>query len=292
MTSSDPPSGVLFHVRHDRRIDGDLHEAGRPIVLVHGLGSSGESWNRVVEPLSEHREVVVVDLPGHGKSPDLTTPTFLALADALERFLDDEQLGDADLVGSSVGGRLVLEMVCRGHGGSVVALDPGGFWHRPGALYLGATLGLSVRLLRLIRPLLPALCRNVATRTILLVQLSAHPWRVGAEDALGELCRYADNDSFDDLLHDLVSSPAQLGTPVAGRARPVSIVWGQRDRVTLRRQANRALAQFPGSDFTWFENCGHFPQWDQPQRTVDHVLAASAGTGPPVDFKGDLPLPR
>ena len=286
MTPASPASSTasLFHVRHDRRKPGDAAESDQPLVLVHGLGSSGASWDRIVVPLARHREVVVVDLAGHGSSPDPATTTIAALADSLERFLDEELLRHADLVGSSLGARLVLEKLRRGHQGGVVALDPGGFWHRPGALYLGATLGLSARLLRLVEPALPALCRNALARTVLLVQLSARPWRVGADDALAELQRYARNDSFDGLLHDLVASPAQLGVSVVGRVPPLSIVWGRRDRVAPRRQARRAVAAFPGAHLTYFERCGHFPQWDQPQRTVDHVLSATARVpqGPPA----------
>ncbi len=37
-------------------------------------------------------------------------------------------------------------------------------------------------------------------------------------------------------------------------------------------QAKKALELFPDAQFNWFNNCGHFPQWDQPQQTVDLIL--------------------
>ncbi|MBW3631360.1 MAG: alpha/beta fold hydrolase [Gemmatimonadetes bacterium] len=73
----------------------------------------------------QHREVLAVDLPGHGRTP--ASPgrtTFASLTDAVERFIGDEGLEGIDLVGSSIGARLVLELARRGHQGAVVALDP------------------------------------------------------------------------------------------------------------------------------------------------------------------------
>ena len=46
--------------------------AGPPLLLVHGLGGSWRSWTTILAALSESRDVVAVDLPGHGKTPAAT----------------------------------------------------------------------------------------------------------------------------------------------------------------------------------------------------------------------------
>ena len=76
--------------------------------------------------------------------------------------------GGADLVGSSMGARLVSEMARRGVGRSVVALDPGGFWSPAQKKVFGATLAASVALVRTLRPVLPALLAMSVGRTALL----------------------------------------------------------------------------------------------------------------------------
>jgi hypothetical protein len=38
---------------------------------------------------------------------------------------------------------------------------------------------------------------------------------------------------------------------------------------------------FPDARLHWFENCGHFPQWDAPDETVRLVLAATGGRALP-----------
>ena len=58
--------------------------SGPPLVLVHGLGARQSSWDPVLPGISAAREVVTVDLPGHGDSPALTGALTLdRLTDAL-----------------------------------------------------------------------------------------------------------------------------------------------------------------------------------------------------------------
>ena len=45
--------------------------SGEPLVLVHGIGHRRQAWYPVVDRLAEHREVILLDLPGHGESPAL-----------------------------------------------------------------------------------------------------------------------------------------------------------------------------------------------------------------------------
>ena len=45
--------------------------SGPPLVLLHGVGHRRQAWYPVLDRLTEHREVILVDLPGHGESPPL-----------------------------------------------------------------------------------------------------------------------------------------------------------------------------------------------------------------------------
>ncbi len=249
---------------------------GRPLVLVHGLGSDSGSWRPVWDLLSAEREVIAVDLPGHGYTPPLEVNTIATFTDALVAFLAESGLIGADLVGSSVGARLVLELARRGHGGAVVALDPGGFWENAGARYIGWTLGASVRAVGALDRFLPTLTANPVTRSALLVQLSARPWRLSQEFALAELRKFAGTAVFAEVLHDLVHGPRQGGMPAGTAPNRMMIAWGRRDRVTPpRRQAERARSAFPDADFHLFRNSGHFPLWDMPVATAELILSAT-----------------
>ncbi|MEI7547295.1 MAG: alpha/beta fold hydrolase [Actinomycetota bacterium] len=81
-----------------------------PIVFIHGLGTSGSSWQPLMDRLAPEHQVLAVDLLGHGKSPAPADPDEYTR----DRALDDvdqllAQLGEpAVLVGHSLGGYLSL----------------------------------------------------------------------------------------------------------------------------------------------------------------------------------------
>lgn len=251
--------------------------AGKPLLLVHGLGSSIRNWDRVAPTLAAHREVIAVDLPGCGQTPPLEGEVTIAtLTDAVERFVADEGLDDVDVVGSSMGARMVLEMARRGFAGTVVALDPGGFWSDAQRRVFGASIKASVALVRTIAPALPALTRSKVGRTALLAQFSARPWALPPDLVLTELQGFDASPGLDPALAALVNGPDQQGaSPDELRGRIV-IGWGRQDRVTLPSQARTATDRFPGSQLHWFERCGHFPHWDQPAQAADLILASTA----------------
>ena len=249
--------------------------AGRKLLLVHGLGGSWRSWSTILDALSIDRTVVAIDLPGHGASPaDHDSGTFDGLVGSVERYIADNDLKGIDLVGSSMGGRIVLELARRGNDGNVVALDPGGFWRGWERTFFKTTIGASGRLLRALRPNLPTLSRNAATRTALLSQLSAHPWALDPQVVATELTGLSNTTTFDALVRDLASGPEQTG-PAADPARRIVIGWGRHDRLCLPRQAARAKLAFPSADLHWFKASGHFPMWDMPEETVAVIVAAT-----------------
>ena len=248
--------------------------SGPPLVLVHGLGGRRQSWQPLLPGLVAQREVVNVDLPGHGETPALPGDLTLdRLVDDLQQFLTAEGLTDADLLGSSMGARMVLELARRGVGRHVVALDPGGFWNATEKAVFGASVKASFALVNALQPALPTLARSAAGRTALLPQFSPRPWAVPADVALADLQSIATTPALFPTLQALLHSGPQLGGPTPGR---VLLGWGRRDRVTLPRQAARAQEAFPHASIHWFDRCGHFPMWDQPAQTVEVVLRATA----------------
>lgn len=239
--------------------------------MVHGLGGSIRSWDTIAPALSRSRELVLIDMPGHGRSPPVVgQQSIAAFADAITDFIQGEGLGVVDMVGSSVGARLVLELSRRGVGGHCVALDPGGFWRGWETCFFRTTIGASIQLVRGLQPVMPFLSRHAATRSLLLAQLSAQPWALAPDVVLTEMRTFAATPVFDSMVHELATGPLQAGAETTpGR---VTIGWGRQDRLLLPRQAHRAQAAFPKAQLHWFDRCGHFPHWDQPEETVWTIL--------------------
>ncbi|MBO9624811.1 MAG: alpha/beta fold hydrolase [Microbacterium sp.] len=82
---------------------------GRPVVLVHGLASSGaQDWpDAEWSGVFGDRPVVVVDLPAHGASPALGTAPTSEVLDALAEAVGRDEV---DLVGYSLGARLAWDL--------------------------------------------------------------------------------------------------------------------------------------------------------------------------------------
>lgn len=250
--------------------------SGRPLLLVHGLGGSWRSWSTVMDDLAAEREVIAVDLPGFGETPPLSGETSIStLSDALAGFLAEQGLSGVDAVGSSMGARLVLELARRGELGAVVSLDPGGFWRGWERHVFYGSLYASIRLVRLLRPVLPAIARSAVGRTLLLPQFSARPWALPPQVILEELRGFAASPVFDELLYRLPYGEEQRGAAPGSLESPLVIGWGRRDRVCFPRQAERAVELFPDARLHWFKHSGHFPQWDAPRETVRLILSTT-----------------
>jgi pimeloyl-ACP methyl ester carboxylesterase len=249
---------------------------GPKLLLIHGLGGTWRSWRLVLPRLTSAREVIVIDLPGHGDTPaEADSGTFNGLTASVERLLDQEGWQGVDVAGSSMGGRMVLELSRRGLVGAAVALDPGGFWQGWERSYFDASLMASGLLLRGLRAGLPAMAKNAFLRSLLLLQLSARASSLPSDFAADELRHFTDTATYTALVTDLYNSPMQTG-PSAASSGPVTIGWGRQDRLCLPVQADRALAAFPNAMLHWFERCGHFPMWDQPEQTAELILRRTA----------------
>lgn len=114
-----------------RLVEGDPQRPA--LVLVHGWGKTADSaWWPVVAECT--RTMVVVDLPGHGRSRLEERFTFSLAAEAVERAIDDARLDRPILVGHSMGGPVVLTTLRRRGAGSfsgLIAMATSAHWVRP-----------------------------------------------------------------------------------------------------------------------------------------------------------------
>ncbi len=82
---------------------------GRPLILLHGNGSSSRYFKKQIEYFSAKFRVIAVDTRGHGKSPRGGGPfTMERFADDLKDFMDELKIKKADLLGFSDGANIAL----------------------------------------------------------------------------------------------------------------------------------------------------------------------------------------
>ncbi|MFE6274245.1 alpha/beta fold hydrolase [Streptomyces goshikiensis] len=106
----------------------EAHGAGRPLVFLHGWGTSGRVWDAQAADLSRDHHVITVDWRGCGRSERAATGYTIAdvTHDTLG-FLDALELKAPVLIGSSIAGAFVLEaaLAAPRRIGAVIPVDAG-----------------------------------------------------------------------------------------------------------------------------------------------------------------------
>ncbi|MEU4227410.1 alpha/beta fold hydrolase [Nonomuraea sp. NPDC026600] len=248
---------------------------GAPLILIHGIGHHWQAWLPVMDRLAASRTVIAIDLPGFGVSPGLPDAipyTAESLADAVESFCALLGVRDPHVAGNSLGGYIALELASRGVVTTATALSPAGFWTRPELLYCQAVL----RALRATARSLPPeqagwLAANPMGRALSAGLLVAHPSRMSPTALIAATQALVASPGFDETLE------AFSGVmPPAPPKSPITIAWGEHDRLLLRRQAVRA-ARWSGQRVKLLKGCGHVPMSDDPGLVARVLLEGSGG---------------
>jgi pimeloyl-ACP methyl ester carboxylesterase len=91
------------------------HGAGRPLVLLHGGGSTAQtSFGAVLPALARRRRVIAPEQQAHGHTADIDRPlSFPQMADDTAALLAGLDVRDADVLGFSAGGMVALQLALR-----------------------------------------------------------------------------------------------------------------------------------------------------------------------------------
>lgn len=88
---------------------GEQH-SGVPIICLHGIGGSQDSFLPQLDALSESHRIIAWDMPGYGQSALLESTSFTSLTQALLGFMDDLGIEKAHILGHSIGGMIAQEL--------------------------------------------------------------------------------------------------------------------------------------------------------------------------------------
>lgn len=92
----------------------ETHGTGSPLILLHGGLGSGEMFGPIMPMFTDHHQVILVDLQGHGRTADIDRPVDTALmADDIAALIDHLGLDKPDVVGFSLGGGVALRVGTR-----------------------------------------------------------------------------------------------------------------------------------------------------------------------------------
>jgi pimeloyl-ACP methyl ester carboxylesterase len=270
---------ILHGHRLAYRIAGPEPGGDQPVILlVHGMAGSSATWREVMPRLAQHATVIAPDLLGHGASAkprhDYSLGTFASSLRDLLVALDFER---ATFVGQSLGGGVTMQLAyqhperCE----RLVLVGSGG---------LGSDVSWILRLLTLpgaeyVMPLLfPSFVRdagNAVSRRLRDLGIKApqleQEWRgyVSLTDPETRTAFVRTLRAVIDVTGQTVSAHDRL---YLASDLPTLVIWGQRDHIIPVSHAHAAHEALPGSRLEIFENCGHFPHCEDPERFARVVL--------------------
>jgi pimeloyl-ACP methyl ester carboxylesterase len=241
-------------------------DPARPTVLfVHGAGMDHSVWPLQARHFAYRGwNALALDLPGHGRSAGELLASIAGMADWLDALIRALGVPAVHLVGHSMGALIGLELAARHHKG-VARL---------------ALLGAAPRM-----PVHPALLAAAARQEPLAPQLICD-WGFGPAGhfgghkapgswMLGHGLRLLAQSAGSRLHTDLAACNAyQDGPAAAAKVRcPTLVIAGAADRMTPARHAAKLAETIRGAQLAVLPACGHMMMVEQPDATLDALLA-------------------
>lgn len=250
---------------------------GPVVVLLHGLASDSDTWDRALPELAGRGlRTIAVDLIGHGRSDKPASRYLLDdFAVSLDAFLDAVGIASATVCGHSLGGAIAIhfgyhhpERVDR-----LVLVSAGGLGREVHPMLRAAALPGAERLLGL--AMRPRLVRLYG-RPRLHRALRLTPENVVNLRRAGRALRdAAGRQAFFAALRGVIEPAGQRGSFIEMKYLadhvPTMIVWSEQDGVIPLEHARAASAHLPTSRLVVFSGGGHEPHRRHAARFAEAV---------------------
>jgi len=260
---------------------------GPAVVLLHGMAGTSAAWRHVMPALARRFTVVAPDLLGHGASAKPRGEySISAHANVIRDLAVALGIDSATVVGQSFGGGVAMQFAYQ-------------YPARCERLVLVSSGGLGPEVGALLRTL------SVPGAEHVLALACSTALRQGSDAVIGWLGRIGFRPG--PVLDEVRSAWASLSDPATRRAffrtlravvdqrgqavsatdrlyltaqMPTMLVWGGKDTLIPVSHAFAAHEAIPGSRLVVFENAGHFPHCEDPERFVDTLVDFIAASPP------------
>lgn len=245
---------------------------GPALILLHGGNCSLESWDAAADGIEGSARIIGVDMPGHG----LTGPTPqadyspMAMVRFLHQFTEAIALDRFAIAGHSMGGhvawRYALEHPSRMS--KLVLVATGGLANPTGipgvGMHFAATgKGRAAMRAGASRARMEAGLREMfSVQSVITPDLVDRNWymasRAGSLDAT--IARFRAPMFEPEAVARLPEIKA-----------PALVIWGEDDNVFAVERANILTSAIPDCQLRVYEQCGHFPHEEHPDRTARDI---------------------
>lgn len=225
--------------------------SGPTVILLHGLGGSGQNWMFTVGALSPQFRVVVPDQIGFGNS-DKPTINYRVrtYVDFLDQFCKQLKIERATLVGHSMGGWIAAaftiafpERVER-----LVLADSTGY-APPANFDFKSLYSLNPSTREGMKQLIARVFFNSSFQSDAMI-----------DQFLAQRMSAGDGYTINSLIESVSRREDFLDGQVDKIKVPTLIVWGREDGLVLLNEGERLKKDIANSKLVVFDQCGHFPQ--------------------------------
>jgi pimeloyl-ACP methyl ester carboxylesterase len=259
--------------------------SGEPLLLIHGSGPGNAgffSWAPVLEQLAEEFRVLVVDMPGYGRSAPLrVADTPANVGRHLVRLLDVLGHQTANVIGHSRGGRIACELVINApeRVDRLVVVGSGSV--APGG-HVSADGGWTAPALALVKwgadgDLGYESFRDAYLTQVVRPENLPDDWLRKAYDdaaALGVLEYFVEQMALHDPLTFYHQEDAAVfQQKLRGIVAPTLVLWGREDTCSSYERAVPLVEVIRTAELVILPDCEHFITMDRPEAFVSHVLA-------------------
>ena len=234
----------------------DKNKSGIPLLLLHGLGGSIESWSNNINFLSTKFRIIALDLPGFGLSdkPKISYSIKFYVY-LLEKFIKRIKLNHLFIIGSSLGGHIAVEFTLKNRKmvDKLILISPAGSLPksfkgtRELKRYVKIVNARSSRDIGRILTSIDTSMVNPSYADITFKRLSLP----GAKEAfISALKGSARAQRYNNQLEKIDTS--------------MLLIWGKKDRM-IPLKFIRPFMEHGNSRIIIFENCGHRPHVENPR---------------------------
>ena len=214
------------------------------LLLLHGYGATGAIWKRTLPFLAQHYQVIIVDLPGHGRSQFTGTWRLREIAPLLVHWLQQMGLQSVVLAGHSMGGAIAIHLTAS----APELID---------RLILVNAAGLPLR--------------------AQLPTLAAHSIGSFLQPGNGSYPAEMLRNQFLTSPHLLWQCAQEMlksdfRAELAMISAPTLIIWGERDLLLPLTLGYELHTTLPHATFTTMPECGHRPMLGQPAKLSQIML--------------------
>jgi len=260
--------GMQVHYR-DQGVQSD----SVPLILLHGMSSSLNTWDSVVFYLANHRRVISLDLPGFGLTGP--SPENMYNFDYYNKFIDSFtrrlQLTKFTLVGNSMGGSIAWNYALFNPAvvDKLVLIDAAGYPKRGESGSLGFKIASTPVINNILLFATPKALVRKSLETIYFDQSRVTDAQV---ERFHDMAIREGNRAAALLIFKGSFGTSQFKGKIKEIKTPTLVLWGDKDNLISVENAYQFNQDIKGSKLEVYPNVGHVPMEEVPERVAKSIL--------------------